>query len=98
MIIGTSHHEPMARNHQEWTRNRKEHGAWNYASNQKVIDKFFTEGIERIKGTEDIVTIGMRGDGDEAMSKETDVQLLERESKIPGSFYQRRGAMSYKLG
>src|SRR5690606_39781352 len=29
-------------------------------------------------GTEDIVTIGMRGDGDEAMSNETDVELLER--------------------
>jgi hypothetical protein len=78
VVIGTSHHEPMARNHQEWTRKRKEHGAWNYATNQKVIDKFFQEGIERMKGTEDIVTIGMRGDGDEAMSKETDVQLLER--------------------
>jgi hypothetical protein len=78
VVIGTSHHEPMARNHQEWTRNRKEYGAWNYATNQTVIDKFFTEGIERMKNTEDIVTIGMRGDGDEAMSKETDVQLLER--------------------
>lgn len=78
VVIGTSHHEPMARNHQEWTRKREEHGAWNYASNQKIIDKFFQEGIERMKGTDDIVTIGMRGDGDEAMSKETDVQLLER--------------------
>lgn len=78
IVIGTSHHEPMARNHQEWTRKRREYGAWNYASNQKVIDQFFREGIERAKGTEDIVTIGMRGDGDEAMSKETDVQLLER--------------------
>jgi hypothetical protein len=78
VIIGTSHHEPMARNHQEWTRNRKEHGAWNYATNSTVLDRFFREGIERAKNTEDIVTIGMRGDGDEAMSKETDVQLLER--------------------
>ncbi|PZX17230.1 glycosyl hydrolase family 115 (putative glucuronidase) [Breznakibacter xylanolyticus] len=78
VIIGTSHHEPMARNHQEWTRKRKEHGAWNYATNQKVIDQFFRDGIERMKSTEDIVTIGMRGDGDEAMSDETDVQLLER--------------------
>jgi hypothetical protein len=78
VIIGTSHHEPMARNHQEWTRKRKEHGVWNYASNQKVIDQFFRDGIDRMKHTEDIVTIGMRGDGDEAMSDETDVQLLER--------------------
>lgn len=78
VIIGTSHHEPMARNHQEWARNRKDYGAWNYSSNQKVIDQFFREGIERMHGTEDIVTIGMRGDGDEAMSNETDVELLER--------------------
>lgn len=78
VIIGTSHHEPMARNHQEWSRKRKEYGAWNYATNQKVIDLFFREGIERMKDTEDIVTIGMRGDGDEAMSEDTDVELLQR--------------------
>ena len=76
VIIGTSHHEPMARNHQEWARNRKNYGAWNYSTNRKTIDKFFSEGIKRIKDTEDIVTIGMRGDGDEAMSAEADVKLL----------------------
>ena len=78
VVIGTSHHEPMARNHQEWARNRAKYGAWNYQSNQAVIDQFFTEGIERAKGTEDVVTIGMRGDGDEAMSKDADTWLLER--------------------
>jgi hypothetical protein len=78
VIIGTSHHEPMARNHQEWARNREEYGAWNYSTNQKVIDQFFRDGIERMQGTEDLVTIGMRGDGDEAMSAEADVALLER--------------------
>ncbi|MGN1263458.1 MAG: glycosyl hydrolase 115 family protein [Prevotella sp.] len=77
IIIGTSHHEPMARNHQEWARHRKEYGEWNYKTNKDVIDNFFREGIERIKGTDDIVTIGMRGDGDEAMSKEADTDLLE---------------------
>ena len=76
VIIGTSHHEPMARNHQEWARHRKEYGAWNYHTNKKVLDQFFREGIERMKGTEDIVTIGMRGDGDEAMSEEADTRLL----------------------
>ena len=30
-----------------------------------------------MKGSEDVVTIGMRGDGDEAMSAEADVKLLE---------------------
>lgn len=78
ICIGTSHHEPMARNHQEWARNRHKYGAWNYGTNQKVIDQFFREGIQRMKGTEDVVTIGMRGDGDEAMSAEADVALLEK--------------------
>ena len=77
VIIGTSHHEPMARNHQEWARHRGENGAWNYATNKKVLDKFFREGIERMNGTDDVVTIGMRGDGDEAMSKDADTKLLQ---------------------
>lgn len=78
VIIGTSHHEPMARNHQEYARNRGKYGAWNYNTNQKKLDEFFREGIERMKGTEDVVTIGMRGDGDEAMSEDADVKLLKK--------------------
>ena len=76
VIMGTSHHEPMARNHQEYARRRKEWGAWNYRTNKENLDRFFREGIERMKGTEDMVTIGMRGDGDEAMSDKTDVDLM----------------------
>ena len=78
VIIGTSHHEPMARNHQEYARKRSEWGPWNYQKNQKRLDQFFREGIERMKGTDDIVTIGMRGDGDEAMSEDADTRLLQR--------------------
>ena len=78
VIIGTSHHEPMARNHQEWARHRAKYGAWNYQTNQQVIDRFFREGIERVKNTDDIITIGMRGDGDEAMSEDADTKLLKR--------------------
>ena len=78
IVVSTSHHEPMARNHQEWVRHREEYGEWNYATNKKVLDKFFREGIERMKGTEDVVTIGMRGDGDAPMTKDgTDTKLLE---------------------
>ena len=77
VIIGTSHHEPMARNHQEYARKREEWGPWNYQKNRERLDRFFREGIERIKGTDDIVTIGMRGDGDEAMSEDADTRLLQ---------------------
>ncbi len=77
VIIGTSHHEPMARNHQEYARHRQEWGPWNYQKNKENLDRFFREGIERMKGTDDIVTIGMRGDGDEAMSEDADTKLLQ---------------------
>jgi len=78
VIMGTSHHEPMARNHQEYARKRGEWGPWNYQKNQEKLDQFFREGIERMKNTEDMVTIGMRGDGDEAMSAEADTKLLQK--------------------
>ena len=78
IIMGTSHHEPMARNHQEYARRRGEWGPWNYQKNQQKLDQFFREGIERMKNTEDMVTIGMRGDGDEAMSEDADTKLLQR--------------------
>ena len=77
IMMGTSHHEPMARNHQEYARHRKDWGAWNYSTNKTNLDRFFREGIERMKNTDDIVTIGMRGDGDEAMGNSTDTRLLE---------------------
>ena len=66
IIMGTSHHEPMARNHQEWARNRDKYGVWDYTSNQEVIDQFSEKG-ERVKDTDDLITIGMRGDGDTPM-------------------------------
>ena len=69
IIMGTSHHEPMARNHQEWARRRGSSGPWDYTANKKVLSQFFTEGIERAKDTEDLITIGMRGDGDASLGK-----------------------------
>ena len=69
IIMGTSHHEPMARNHQEWARRRGSSGPWDYTANKKVLSQFFTEGIQRAKDTEDLITIGMRGDGDASLGK-----------------------------
>ena len=77
IMIGTSHHEPMARNHQEYVRKRDSWGEWNYATNKESLDRFFREGIQRRGEKEDIVTIGMRGDGDEAMDENANTALLE---------------------
>ena len=77
VMMGTSHHEPMARAHKEWTRD-KSHGAWNYDTNKEELDHFWKSGVERMRNTEDVVTIGMRGNGDEPMGENADVDLLER--------------------
>lgn len=75
IVIGTSHHEPMGKAHDEWRRYGS--GKWDYSKNTDVLDKFWTAGMERMKNYETLVTIGMRGDGDEPMSEESNIQLLE---------------------
>lgn len=75
IVIGTSHHEPLMRAHDEWRRYGK--GKWNYDSNEAKLKEFWKKGMERATN-EKIVTVGMRGDGDEPMSRETATSLLER--------------------
>lgn len=80
VVMGTSHHEPMARNHQEWARNPKAYGGvWDYTKNKEELQRFFREGIERSKDNEDLITIGMRGDGDAALagSDEENIRMME---------------------
>ncbi len=76
IVIGTSHHEPMMRAHVEWERYGT--GPWNYEKNADILRRFWQEGIERMGDYESIVTIGMRGDGDEAMTEGTAIDLLEK--------------------
>ncbi len=76
IVIATSHHEPMMRAHEEWARFGR--GKWSYESNEETLQNFWREGIERMGAYESVVTIGMRGDGDEPMSEEANIALLER--------------------
>lgn len=76
VVIGTSHHEPLMRAHDEWRRFGK--GAWNYNTNAQNLQAFWKDGITRMGNNESIVTIGMRGDGDEPMSEESNISLLEK--------------------
>ncbi len=75
IVIGTSHHEPLMRAHDEWRRYGK--GKWNYDSNEVRLKEFWKFGMQRASN-EKIVSVGMRGDGDEPMSRETATALLER--------------------
>jgi len=84
IVMGTSHHEPMIRAQQEWTKSHSQfgNGEWNYLANEEGLKKFWTEGIERNKNYESVVTVGMRGDGDLAMPDagglEANKKLLEK--------------------
>jgi len=84
IVMGTSHHEPMMRAQQEWTKhgNTYGNGEWNYTTNGEGLRQFWTDGVTRNKKYENIYTIGMRGDGDMAMpdagGMEANKKLLEQ--------------------
>jgi hypothetical protein len=63
------------RAHDEWRRYGK--GRWDYDSNKVMLKDFWTKGMQRANN-EKIVSVGMRGDGDEPMSRQTATTLLER--------------------
>lgn len=77
IVMGTSHHEPMMRAHKEYVNRKDTIGAWDYASNKENLDKFFEEGLERNKRYDNLITIGMRGDGDVAMGKGDDEENMK---------------------
>lgn len=78
IVIGTSHHEPMMRAWKEWERAGHRKGSWDYSKNAATLRDFWTEGVRRTKDYEKIVTLAMRGDGDEPMSEGDNIALLEK--------------------
>lgn len=81
IVMGTSHHEPMALAQTDWHRYIKKNNlpnVWDYNKNSEVLRKFWKSGIERSNNWERLVTVGMRGDGDEAMGEGTNITLLEK--------------------
>ena len=86
VVMGTSHHEPLTRAQAEWHRNKEQGvtgGKWDYTTNADNLRKFWRGGVERMmsrgqgQAYESLLTVGMRGDGDEPMSEGTATQLLE---------------------
>ena len=87
VVMGTSHHEPLTRAQDEWHRNTRAGvtgGKWDYNTNAANLRTFWRGGVERMmskgdgEGYETLMTVGMRGDGDEAMSEGTAIPLLEK--------------------
>lgn len=87
VVMGSSHHEPMTRAQDEWHRNTDKGvtgGRWDYSTNADNLRAFWRGGIERMMskgdgvGYESLITVGMRGDGDEPMAEGAATQLLEQ--------------------
>lgn len=100
IVMGTSHHEPMMRSHREYLNRKEQVGPWDYATNKERVDAFFREGMERNKAFDNLVTIGMRGDGDVAMGKGDDQEnmktlksVIDGQRKIIKNIYGRPDAV-----
>lgn len=76
IVMGTSHHEPMMRAQQEYTNRKKDVGAWDFVTNKSNLEKFWFDGLQRNKNYENVITMGMRGDGDVAMGKGDDKENI----------------------
>lgn len=75
IVMGTSHHEPMMRSQQEWHRYGK--GPWDYQHNRDGLREFWAGGLRNTRDQEKVITMAMRGDGDEPMSEDANVELLQ---------------------
>ncbi len=78
IVMGTSHVEPMMRADKEWNRQGHTAAEWNYQKNPETLRRFWTEGLERNKSYENIITVAMRGKVDTPMSESANIALLER--------------------
>ena len=66
ILVGTSHCEPLLRNNvAEW--DVKQRGPYNYITNRQAVKRYWTERLRQVKGSEMLLTIGMRGIHDGSM-------------------------------
>ncbi|OKS85873.1 glycosyl hydrolase 115 family protein [Mucilaginibacter polytrichastri] len=82
IVMGTSHHEPMMRSQKEYTNRKNEIGPWDYTTNAENLKKFWYNGLERNKNFDNLITVGMRGDGDVAMGKGDDEANIKTLRKV----------------
>lgn len=83
IVMGSSHIEPMLRNsfpYAEW--DREGGGEWNYFTNRDEIYKFWERRIRANGQFENVYTLGMRGQDDEAMegghTQQEKIDILEK--------------------
>ena len=92
VLVGASHHEPMARAGVEWqnlqgsrtynqpTVNNTALNAWNYLTNPTNISNFWCDGIKRNGSFDNLLTIGMRGENDTALTDANGRELSTKQN------------------
>lgn len=84
IVMSTSHHEPCMRAGNEYGMLRGKDSiygdAWDFHSNREGLIRFWRDGLERNRGFENVITMGMRGENDTAIMKnatlEQNIQLV----------------------
>jgi hypothetical protein len=78
IVMGTSHTEPMDRATKEWNYfGTGGDAGWQWVTNNASIYKFFTDGAKRAQPYENVITVGMRGYHDTALSPDVQTSVLE---------------------
>jgi hypothetical protein len=72
IVMGNSHQEPMLRAQKEW--DRRYGKPWDYWADTNKMQDFWREGVNRNKNYESIISMGLRGANDSAMSKDKTVE------------------------
>lgn len=78
IVIGTSHHEPMCRSGEEWSKTYEQYAQkydWDFRENREAITRFWEDGVERNKEFEKIITLGMRGERDSSLKLALDENI-----------------------
>ena len=66
IVIGTSHCEPLLRNNvAEW--DHVSRGPYNYITNAAQVRRYWAERLQQVKGSDVLLTLGMRGIHDGSM-------------------------------
>jgi len=92
VMVGASHHEPMARAGAEWGKFKGTYysqgeeagaksGAWNYYQNVENISNFWSDSIARNGNfSNNLYTVGMRGENDTALTDASGKKLTLAEN------------------
>lgn len=83
VVVGTSHHEPMARSEREQGLFMEWH--WDWDTNRANVSQFMREGVQPASNKETLYTLGMRGEGDAenpALNPDTLEEIVQHQQEL----------------